>query len=176
MEIRKVQDGVWETVGALATIGPGQVAFLKEQASNAPLKRARICAHRSADASIHEMIIALDRATYIRPHQHIGKSESFHLIEGDADAVFFDDDGEVTEVVRMAAGHTVYYHLDEARFHMQIVRSKHLVFHEVTRGPYRREETVFAEWSPADDAAAERDAFLADVEARVKEWRRANES
>lgn len=168
MRIKKIQEGVWESSGEVATIDRQDIEFLKEQLPSTPLNRARICIHRSPDAPIHEMIIALGRNSYIRPHKHLGKPESFHLIEGRADAIFFDDAGEITDVIELAANGSTFYHTTEGRYHMQIVRSSALVFHEVTSGPFRREETVFADWSPSDESPDEVTKFLAAVESKLK--------
>lgn len=169
MRIKKIQEGVWESSGEVATMDRQDIQFLKEQVPASPRKRARICIHRSPDAPIHEMIIALDRESYIRPHKHIGKPESFHLIEGRADAIFFDDAGAIAHVVRLAANESTFYHTIQGRFHMQIVRSDVLVFHEVTSGPFRREETVYADWSPPEESPDEIGRFLANIERKLKE-------
>ena len=55
----------------------------------------RLCAHPAVDDRLHEMVIAMARETYVRPHKHVNKSESVHVIEGLADAVLFDDAGNV---------------------------------------------------------------------------------
>ena len=57
-----------------------------------PRQRARYCTHSLVDDEVHEMVIYHKEGTYIRPHKHIGKTESFHLIDGEADVVFFDDE------------------------------------------------------------------------------------
>lgn len=169
MRIKKIQEGVWESSGEVATIDRQDIEFLKEQAPSTPLKRARICIHRSPDAPIHEMIIALGRESYIRPHKHVAKPESFHLIEGRADAIFFDDAGAITNVVELAANESTFYHTIQGRYHMQIVRSAILVFHEVTSGPFRREETIYADWSPPEESPDEVARFLAEIERKLKE-------
>ena len=170
MHIKKIQDGVWEAAGGLATIQQEHIQFLKDQIPASPRKRTRICIHRCGESPIHEMIIALDRHSYIRPHKHLGKTESFHLIEGRADAIFFDDTGGITEVVNLAEGESIFYQVSEPCFHMQIVRSPFLVFHEVTGGPFRREDTVFASWSPGEESTAEVALFLAETENKLKAY------
>src|SRR4029078_8705885 len=93
-------------------------------------------------------------------HRHLNKSESFHVIEGAATVVFFDDAGRIEEIFEIGdyrSGKPFYYRNEDARFHTQIVTSEKLVFHETTNGPFNRAETVLAPWSPEDtDAAAVR--------------------
>jgi cupin fold WbuC family metalloprotein len=129
------------------------VAFLAERARQNARRRARLCAHPDARDRLHEMLIVLDRETYIRPHRHAGKSESFHIIEGELDVVIFHDDGSVREVVRMGpfgSGRAFYYRLMENCFHTVLICSPFALFHETTNGPFNRSDTEFAPWSPAE--------------------------
>jgi cupin fold WbuC family metalloprotein len=129
------------------------LAELKAAATGTARKRIRICAHRGVDDPLHEMVIVHTRGAYVRPHKHVGKSESLHVVEGVADVVFFDDDGEIREIVPIgdvASGRTFYYRLAAPWFHTLVVSSDVLVFHEVTNGPFRREQTVFAPWAPEE--------------------------
>ena len=99
------------------------------------------------------MIICLARGTYVRPHRHVGKSESFHIMEGELDVVLFEDDGAVREVIRMGSyqsGQVFFYRLMEPRFHTVLVRSPHVLVHETTNGPFDPADTEFATWSPAE--------------------------
>ena len=75
---KRVGDGVYVTVQAVSVVGAAEIAFVRAQATTAPRKRARLCLHRGDEAAVHEMVIALDRDTYVRPHRHAGKSESLN--------------------------------------------------------------------------------------------------
>lgn len=138
------------------------VEFLKTQALNNRRKRSRLCAHNDADEITHEMIIVHGKGNYVRPHKHIDKSESFHIIEGAADLIFFDEEGQVTEVVQLgehSSGKAFYYRIAEPLYHSVIVTSDIFVFHETTKGPFiqsNRTDIVFASWAPdeSDNEAA----------------------
>lgn len=139
---------------------------LKRKAAENPRKRARLCAHRAADNPLHEMLIVLTNNTYIRPHKHPSKSESFHIIEGRLDVLVFDEGGDLIEVVRMgdyASGQAFYYRIADPYYHAPLIRSDYAVFHETTDGPFRRSDTIFAPWAPEehDDAAVE--AFMSRI-------------
>ena len=147
---------------AIVKVARPDVELLKSRAPATARRRARFCAHRDTD-SIHEMLIVLSRGTYIRPHKHLNKVESFHIVEGAVDVVIFDDEGKVTEIVRMgdyASGRNFYYRLSQPAYHTLILRSEVLVIHETTNGPFRREETLFAPWAPEEDDAKAAEAFL----------------
>jgi cupin fold WbuC family metalloprotein len=110
------------------------------------------------------MLIVLPRNAYVRPHKHIGKIESFTILEGEADVLLFEEDGTVRQRIYMgclSSGKTFYYRLSRPVFHTLVVRSEFLVFHEVTEGPFRTEKTVFADWSPDERDVSSSSAYLA---------------
>ena len=139
-----------------------------------PRRRTRLCVHRSAEDRLHEMLIVHHREAYVRAHRHLGKAESMHIIKGETDLVLFDGAGAVTEVITMGefgSGRPFYYRMSDAIYHSLIIRSEWLVFHEVTSGPLRREESEFAPWAPADDDALAVQAFLAATEDQLRTLR-----
>jgi cupin fold WbuC family metalloprotein len=137
----------------IVTVDAALISDLKRAAAGNARKRIRICAHRGVDDRLHEMLIVHAFDAYVRPHKHIGKSESFHVIEGEVDVVIFGDDGEVADVIEMGAfqsGRPFFYRIADPLYHTLLIRSPVLVFHETTGGPFKREETVFAPWAPED--------------------------
>lgn len=163
MKLKKINDEVFVTEKAFITIGITDLESLKKGAAATPRKRARICAHRDMNEPLHEMMIVMSQGTYVRPHRHVAKAESFLVLEGRVDAVFFHDDGKIKQVVSLGdygSGRTFYYRLDEAVYHTLLIRSEQLVIHEATVGPFDRSRTQFAPWAPDEmDKEAGR-AFL----------------
>ena len=154
MKYREINKEVFYLDDPLVQVGKQEIDFLKERVLNTAKKRIRLCAHRNEDDNIHEMIILLDRETYIRPAKHIGKAESLHVIEGRADAIFFYENGNVSKVIQMgdpSTGLRFYYRIDDPVYHTLIVRSVYFIFHETTGGPFNRANTVLAPWAPAED-------------------------
>jgi cupin fold WbuC family metalloprotein len=154
----------------IVLVDAADVARLKAAAEDNARRRIRLCAHHSVDDRLHEMFIVHTSDTYVRPHQHLDKSESFHVIEGDVDVVLFDDRGRVTEVIAMgpfASGRPFFYRIASPLFHTLLIRSDVLVFHETTSGPFRRADTVFAPWAPEDGDAAAVTRFRNDLDARL---------
>jgi cupin fold WbuC family metalloprotein len=143
---------------SVVRIGTRVVKHLHEQAFRAERRRARICAHPSTDDPLHEMIICLARETYIRPHRHAGKSESFHMIDGELDVVLFDDDGAIRQVIPMGpygSRGSFFYRLMEPCFHTVLVRTPLATFHETTNGPFDAADTEFAAWAPVEASEAQ---------------------
>jgi len=140
-------------------VDANDVERLKQAAQSSPRQRARLCTHSVPSDKLHEMLIALPHGAYVRPHKHVGKSESFTIFEGEADLILFNDNGDVRQVIPMGsplAGKPFYYRTSQEVYHTLIIRSSMLVFHEVTDGPFRREQTVFPAWAPdgSDEVSA----------------------
>lgn len=135
----------------LVTVDCAQIKILKEQAARNPRRRVRLCAHKDVQDRLHEMLIVMGRDIYVRPHKHLRKTESFHVVEGTATVVFFEESGAIDEVVHIGdflSGGVFYFRNDEPRYHTQIITSEFLVVHEITNGPFNRADTVFAPWAP----------------------------
>ena len=154
MNLRKISEEVFIAEDAIVRFGVPEIALLKRQAQVSPRKRARICAHKTNDDALHEMLIAISAASYIHPHRHLDKSESFHIVEGKVDVAIFDHAGIIVDVIELGApgsGRYFYYRLSESAFHTLLIRSDFLVVHEVTNGPFARDGTVLAPFAPPED-------------------------
>jgi cupin fold WbuC family metalloprotein len=159
----------------IVTVDAGAIGDLKRGAERNPRRRIRLCAHSGVDDRLHEMVIVHERGCYVRPHKHLGKSESFHVIEGDVDVVIFDDGGAVTQVIQMgsfSSGRPFFYRIADPLFHTLLIRSDVLVFHETTAGPFRREDTVFAPWAPDESSSEAVTRFVSGVEQAAADWLR----
>ena len=107
-------------------------------------KRIRICAHQSPSNLVHDMIIVHFNDTYVRPHKHLNKDETFHLIKGELDV-------KIENIINMGeckSGKTFFYRLSKSKFHTVIPKSDVVVFHETTKGPFHQNETEFPKWAP----------------------------
>jgi cupin fold WbuC family metalloprotein len=172
--LRKVNDEVFVAEARVVRAGAQQVAFLKRQAAANARRRARICAHRTNEDRLHEMLIAISSDSYIHPHKHLRKSESFHIVEGTVDIVMFDDAGAVTDVIELgdvASGRNFYYRLSDSVFHTLVIHGDFLVMHEVTNGPFVREETVLAPFAPGEERRDAALAYMAGVARAAAAWR-----
>lgn len=171
MRVKAVNDEVLYPDEPIVVLDRVDIDTLKHAAALAVRRRSRLCAHRDVDDRVHEMLIVHPRGTYVRPHRHPGKTESFHVIEGTVDVVIFDDQGELATVMQMgdfASGRPFYYRMADPLYHTLLIRSDVLVFHETTSGPFNRADTVFAPWSPDDGDGAAARGFLEALEQRLR--------
>lgn len=139
-------------------VGPGEIRSLKQAASQAPLRRARLCMHTSHDDPIQEMVIAVCDDCYIAPHRQQGKTKSYVLLDGRLSVYFFDADGKVEQHIEMSPsgqGTCCSLRFDSSQWHTVMSQSDHSVYTETIVGPYDPEGTDWAPWAPdADDEAA----------------------
>jgi len=151
--VDRINDEVFVARDSIVHFGGDEISFVRRQAQLSPRKRARICAHKSNDDALHEMLIAISAESYIHPHKHIGKSESFHIVEGEVDVVIFDDAGRITDIIELGASgmdRQFFYRLSESKFHTLIIRTGILVIHEVTNGPFVKESSILASFAPPE--------------------------
>lgn len=139
----------------ITTVSQDQIEELKQLALSTPLKRARLCLHLSKEDLVQEMVIVLHRDTYLRPHRHQDKTESFHMIEGEVCVCFFEDSGEIRQTLRLSADHkkTFLYRLSDSLWHTVVPLTEFAVFQEVAKGPFSASE--YPSWEPHPDSAEE---------------------
>lgn len=174
MDIRvtEVNEEVLVTVDSIAKVTKKDIEWLKAKAAGNVRERVRLCAHQSTEDPVHEMLIVHTKGTYIRPHKHPNKSESFHIIEGALDIVIFDGGGSVLEVIEMgeySSGAQFYWRLSESHFHTVIPRSEIVVFHETTNGPFdRATSNVPAPWSPEEADILSVEEYTSGLESLIR--------
>lgn len=170
LPLEKINDEVFYATGEIVRLDARAVDFVRAQATRNARGRARICTHRNADEPLHEMLIAVASSSYIRPHRHHGKSESFHLVDGEADVVVLNDDGEIEDVVELGPAGNFYYRLDAPRYHTLVLHSPVLVIHEITNGPFTPGASDSAPFAPAEGESGA-DGYMRDLAARVANWK-----
>jgi len=163
----KINSEVYVSSKSFFQLGKEDINDLIHKAKITPRNRVRFCSHASSDESVHEMFIVHPKGAYVRPHKHLNKPESMLVIEGKVDFFIFDDSGDIKEKVSMGdynSGMPFYSSTRLADFHSMIIHSEWLVFLEITRGPFNKEDTIFAEWSPNDADIKDISNFLKRIE------------
>ncbi len=174
MRAKQLNDQVFVADEPIVRVGAATIAELKAVAASNDRRRARLCVHRSNEDPLHEMLIVLDRATYVQPHRHRNKSESFHVVDGTLDVVIFTEAGDIEDVIEMGpfgGGRHFYYRLADAAYHTVVPRSDQAVIHETTNGPFDPAESEFAAWAPSetagDDGAA---CYVSELQRRIDDF------
>lgn len=151
--MKQISEEVFYSEDQFKRVGRSQLDLLKQKAEVTSRCRSRLCVHENIDDVFHEMFIVHEYETYVRPHKHIGKTESFSVIEGTVEMIFFDAEGVITSVIEMgsySSGKEFYCRIPEGQYHTMLITSEFLVFHEGILGPFDKEKTIFASWAPEE--------------------------
>lgn len=129
------------------------VSLARTAAADAASARARLCAHPNPRAAQHDMLIVAKGGTYIRPHRHIGRTETLTVMGGRAEALLFDDEGRLDRRFTLTTiddGGIFFYRMPSGRFHSLVVEGEEFIFLETTIGPFDVSTTEQAPWAPVD--------------------------
>lgn len=127
----------------IITIKKPDLDKLKKAATAATLRRSRYCLHHLPDDKVQEMVIAFCKDSNVPIHRHRNKSESFHIIEGKLEILFYNDQGTIMERIEMGAygtGLPFLYRLSSDKWHTIRPLSDFVVIHETTSGPFIKED------------------------------------
>ena len=132
------------------------ITQLKEIWNNDPDRNVRICLHDSPQSSFHEMVILESPKRYYRPHKHITKGESYHLIEGRLGVFIFSDQGVILDSRILDTNDSLIYRIAESVFHCILPISNPVIYHECKLGPFTgKEDSIWADWSPSESETDE---------------------
>lgn len=165
-DLIEVGEGIYYSPYPIPMLDRGLIEFLKQVATTCQLRRARFCAHSSPDAEQHDMLIASHRDTYVTPHRHLSKSETFVVLEGLADIILFNSDGAVQEIVKMgppSCGKPFFYRMPPRQFHSLSIDTELLVFLENTKGPFNLDDRENASWAPDYNDTESGRAYIASI-------------
>jgi cupin fold WbuC family metalloprotein len=141
---------------------------LSDQAVDEPRLRAHLVLHERADLP-QRLVIAIEPGSYVRPHVHPvserwSGDESLIVLRGSAAVLLFDQQGAVTDRLRLECGES--YHILGGEGHSVVALTPRCVLYEVKPGnrpePDRR-------WLPGtlDDSQ------VSEARAQARTWMRA---
>lgn len=125
--------------------------------------------HPELSDPVQRLLNALEPWTYIRPHKHTTKEESFVLLSGTILAVVFNDDGTIRDhaVLSQATG-ILGIEFEENCFHMLTSLETGSAVYEIKEGPFvPHTEGSSAPWAPKEGTPEAKD-FLAKVFAELQ--------
>lgn len=156
--------GVLHANKANLLVDKQKIEELFHQESYLKSGKARYCAHQLKSDQLQDMLIVHTKECYVRPHRHLNRPESLHIIAGSAFLYFFDDNGAVLSEHCLGdyqSGKQFFVRIGIGTFHSIVIESEQLIFHESTLGPFDLKINEFARWAPdgSDQKAVEE--FLA---------------
>ena len=165
-------EGVYYIEESIAVMGHQHVQFLKSAIKRTAKGRVRLCVHRDESEPIHEMFILVQCGEYIRPHRHHNKPESLCAIEGAAEIVLFSANGDPVRSFSCGVDEDQYYYrISEPIYHTVLVQTPYFIFHETTKGPFRRVDTEYAPWAPSEDDVAGQAEYTLELRRKLTKGR-----
>ncbi|MEI8047874.1 MAG: WbuC family cupin fold metalloprotein [Bacteroidota bacterium] len=108
-----------------------------EQARTSPRLRMNYNFHPELSDPVQRLINALEPWTYIRPHKHTTKEESFVLLRGTVLAVVFNEDGSIREhAILSATSGILGIEFEENCYHMLTSLETGSAVYEIKEGPF----------------------------------------
>ena len=110
--------------------------------------KARYCCHVNEQSQLHEMFIYHESGTVIAPHKVSSGPESYLILEGCLDLVFYSEEGELKQVTRLSAfgGEKDFFVRIPNPIFRGIVVVKDTIFVEVREGPFGPNRVIWASW------------------------------
>ena len=106
-------------------------------------KNARFCLHESPEAPLHDMIILEYRDKKCRkPHKHLEKNETLHMIEGKMSVLFFDNEGKLIKRETLNPKDNFAYHTPVGMYHVWLPLTEYAVYREIKQGPFKQEDNI----------------------------------
>jgi len=177
MKVKRLSPEVFCCEEPIVKVDASYIQNLIKKSETCSKKRIRLCAHRTMEDRIHEMLLVLLEGSYIRPHKHINKIESYHVIEGYCDLVLFYDDGTIMDIIELGeygSGKHFFLRISDLYFHSFIIHSSYVVFHETTNGPFNKADTIFADWAPEENDFEKSIAYISLLDSSINEWKAKN--
>jgi cupin fold WbuC family metalloprotein len=171
LEMKQQSEEVYVANENIVSVGRKEMDFLKAKVPHTARKRVRLCAHKDTDNTLHEMFVVYTSMTYVKPNKHLNKDESLHILEGEADFIFFNDAGQIVEIIPLGdynSGRQFYIRVPAFVYHTIIMKSESLVIHEATPGPFVRADTIWAPWAPEETDANGVARFMNSLQTAVK--------
>jgi len=121
-------------------------------ARRSPRLRMNYNFHPELSDPVQRLLNALEPWTYIRPHKHTTKEESFVLLRGTILAVVFNDDGTIRDYAILSKSSGILgVEFEENSFHMLTSLETGSVVYEIKEGPFvPHSEDNSAPWAPKE--------------------------
>lgn len=132
------------------------------QAKENPRLRMNYNFHATMDAPIHRLLNALEPGTYLPPHRHVDKEETYLVLRGSLMAFFYDEAGNITERACLNPLEGKYgLEIPPCTWHSIVVLESGTVIFEIKKGPYQPLPLEdLAPWAPASSDEEGVKAFM----------------
>jgi cupin fold WbuC family metalloprotein len=133
----------------VAWIDHEMINQLKEHSQSNSNCNVRISLHTSPGAAFHEMVILEHSGGFYRPHKHLHKGESCHIIEGAIAMFRFGEDGSVENYWVLDEKENYIARVSANHWHTVFPLSDYVIYHESKPGPFLKDkDSIYPDWAP----------------------------
>lgn len=120
------------------------------QAKENPRLRMNYNLHTTMDAPVHRMLNALEPGTYLPPHRHTDKEETYLVLRGSMLVFFYDEEGNVTDKAFLGSNKgNLGLEIPPGTWHSIVVLESGTIIFEIKKGPYQPVSPEdLASWAP----------------------------
>ncbi len=109
-------------------------------------KDVRICMHKGPNAKHHDMIILQQKRNFYKPHKHLKKGETYHIIKGSMVTLLFNENGKIKKISKLNKNNIFRTPINI--FHTMIPLTKYVIYHESKNGPFlKNNDSIFPKWN-----------------------------
>lgn len=149
-QFEHVGDGYYRVKEGISYVARRDLDDLKSRLSDSVWTSVELSMQPNEQADLQEKFVVAIGPYKVRPRSHPDRDVSFHILEGQADCVLFDDHGLIREVISLGDGNHVYVRVPRGVFYSLIRKCPCLVIHEATSGPVHAGSEVWAPWAQSD--------------------------
>ena len=125
-------------------------SFLINKSKSNKRKTSRICLHKNKKSKIHQMLICHHKSFNILPHCHLSKEETCVVLKGRMKLFFNEKNGNIKKTSILNSNNLNLIKIDKKLFHSMTVLSNYVIFLEITKGPFRKSDTIYPKWKNYD--------------------------
>lgn len=147
MKIRTINSEVLFADEPVRLFSAADVARLGREALASSTGKRRICLHRSPDAPLHEMLVALCRDVAYPPHRCRSTEETHFVLSGKAALLLYNENGSLESRIELGdadSGRPGYSRIPAGVFHCLEIESDVCVFLETKLGPFSPDDNEIA--------------------------------
>lgn len=141
------------TAQAATFLDPALLDELAVRARASPRRRQNLNLHPRLDDPIQRLLNAGEPGSYVQPHRHgAARWELFAVLRGRLDALFFADDGTITQRIALDAASGGVVEIPGGLWHSLVFVAPGSIVLEIKPGPYLpQSDKEFAAWAPRED-------------------------
>lgn len=104
---------------------------------------ARLCLHASPEEeSLHDMVVLEYQDKKCRkPHKHLEREETLHMMEGEMVSFIFDEEGNLIEKTFINEENPIY-RTSRNQYHVWLPITNRVIYREIKNGPFKQEDNV----------------------------------